>query len=154
MKPWSDYRLLLKGIEEETFTTKADGQIVGLSRKISQALDGFHCEHDQRNAEYATAPQRNYTLLGEEIVEKRRNLRQFLNEIGDFVPVPGAVMANGGYQEFQRSKPDDIYHSHIEAKYGTCVVTAGTHINIGLAHPELRFEFPTSSAPKRHFFWP
>jgi predicted glutamate--cysteine ligase len=43
----------------------------------------------------------------------------------------------GGSDRFWRSDPSNPYHDYIEQTYGTKVVTASVHINIGISDPEL-----------------
>jgi predicted glutamate--cysteine ligase len=47
---------LSKGVEVEMYTGTPQGNIVGLSDRITKDLDGFVREPDNRNVEYTTAP--------------------------------------------------------------------------------------------------
>lgn len=46
-------------------------------------------------------------------------------------------MSLGGSDRFYRSDPNNPYHDYIEQTYGTDVVTASIHINIGIEDPEV-----------------
>jgi predicted glutamate--cysteine ligase len=59
-------------------------------------------------------------------------LRQFLGQLGPYTLLPGSTLALGGSERFDRSDPGNPYHDYIEQTYGTQVVTASIHINIGL----------------------
>ena len=48
-------------------------------------------------------------------------------------------MSLGDSGRFERSDSQNPYHSYIEATYGTRVVTASVHINLGLDNPEQIF---------------
>lgn len=133
---WTGYILLQKGLEEEVYTGTPDGEVVGLSRQVSEALEDFHCEPDARNTEYATVPYRDYSELGKAILRKRRELRDYIRTLGDYTLIPGGVLPISGADQFVRSKPEEPYHSYIEKTYGSHVVTASTHINIGVHDPE------------------
>jgi predicted glutamate--cysteine ligase len=69
-------------------------------------------------------------------VRPRHELRQYLKGLGDYTLVPGSTLALGPVDRFYRSDPSNPYHSYIEQTYGTTVVTASVHINIGLSDPE------------------
>ena len=55
--------VLSKGFEIEMYTGTPSGNIVGLSDKITAALDGFMREPDSRNVEYITDPYYDYEGL-------------------------------------------------------------------------------------------
>jgi len=129
-------RLLNKGIEEEVYTGTRDGTAVGLSHEIAADLQGFVTEPDCRNAEYAMPPARRYEELGHVLLCYRRTLRQYLLSRGDYTLLPGASLARGDTGVFLRSNPKNPYYAYIEENYGTDVVTASTHINIGIEDPE------------------
>lgn len=129
---------LTKGLEIEIYTGKKTGEIVGLSDRIVRDLAGFVREPDSRNVEYTTAPIHSYDRLLCAILKPRRQLRQYLSQLGaDYTLIPGSCLALGGTDTFYRSDPQNPYHTYIEQTYGTQVVTASVHINIGLADPEL-----------------
>ncbi len=51
--------------------------------------------------------------------------------------VPGSTLSLGDSSYFDRSDPGNPYHAYIENTYGTKVVTASIHINIGISDPEV-----------------
>lgn len=123
--------LLCKGFEVEIYTGKPDGTIVGLSDRIVKDLQGFVREPDNRNVEYTTAPLCCYDRLLCALVRPRVQLRQYLKNQGDYTLIPGSTLSLGGSDRFYRSDPQNPYHDYIEKTYGTKVVTASIHINIG-----------------------
>ena len=123
--------LLLKGFEVELFTGRPDGTVVGCSPAAAEALDGFVTEPDHRNLEYITAPHASYQRQLELLLEPRRQLRAWLAERGLTI-LPGSTLSLGDSSRFERSNPDNPYHDYIETTYGTQVVTASVHINLGL----------------------
>ena len=129
--------LLSKGFEVEMYTGTPEGEIVGLSDKIVRALDGFVREPDSRNVEYTTAPFCGYDRLLCALLKPRQALRAYLHTLGDYTLIPGSTMSLGGSDRFYRSDPNNPYHDYIEQTYGTDVVTASIHINIGIENPEV-----------------
>lgn len=129
--------MLSKGFEIEIYTGKPNGEIVGLSDRITANLDGFVREPDSRNVEYTTAPLCSYERLLCDLLAPRLRLRHYLKTLGPYTLIPGGTLALGGSDRFQRSDPGNPYHAYIERTYGTRVVTASVHINIGIADPEL-----------------
>lgn len=129
--------LLSKGFEVEMYTGTPQGDIVGLSDKIVANLDGYMREPDSRNVEYVTAPSMQYEKLLCDLVLPRQRLRKYLQRLGNYTLIPGSTLSLGGSDSFQRSDPENSYHSYIEQTYGTKVVTASIHINIGISEPEL-----------------
>ena len=129
--------LLSKGFEIEMYTGTPEGDVIGLSDKIVHALDGFVREPDSRNVEYTTAPFCNYDRLLCALVKPRQKLRKFLQTLGDYTLIPGSTLSLDKSDRFYRSDPNNPYHSYIEQTYGTKVVTASVHINIGISDPEL-----------------
>ena len=129
--------MLLKGFEIEMYTGTPSGDIVGLSDKIVRSLDGFVWEPDNRNVEYTTAPERNYDQLLCALLRPRLQLRKFIQQLGDYTLIPGSTLSLGGSDHFFRSDPTNPYHAYIEQTYGTKVVTASVHINVGISDPEL-----------------
>ncbi|MEL4893959.1 glutamate--cysteine ligase [Crocosphaera sp. Alani8] len=128
---------LCKGVEVEMYTGTFQGQIEGLSHRIVKDLNGFVREPDSRNVEYTTAPLSCYDRLLCALVRPRQRLRSYLQQIGDYTIVPGSTLSLGDSKKFYRSDPINPYHSYIENSYGTDVVTASIHINIGISDPEL-----------------
>ena len=129
--------LLSKGFEVEMYTGTPTGGIIGLSDRIVANLNGFVREPDSRNVEYATPPLCRYEKLLCELVRPRHELRKYLHTLGNYTLVPGSALALGPTDQFFRSDPANPYHAYIEQTYGTKVVTASIHINIGIADPEL-----------------
>lgn len=129
--------LLSKGFEIEMYTGTPSGDVVGLSDRIVADLNGFVREPDSRNVEYTTPPLCQYEKLLCELVRPRHELRQYLRGLGNYTLVPGSTLALGDADRFYRSDPSNPYHAYIEQTYGTTVVTASVHINIGISDPEL-----------------
>ncbi|MBW4558921.1 MAG: glutamate--cysteine ligase [Trichormus sp. ATA11-4-KO1] len=129
--------VLLKGFEIEMYTGTPQGEIVGLSDKIVESLDGFVREPDSRNVEYTTQPLSDYENLLCALLRPRRALRSYLQSLGNYTLIPGSTLSLGGSDRFFRSNPDNPYHDFIENTYGTKVVTASVHINIGISDPEI-----------------
>ena len=127
--------LMLKGFEVELYTGLADGTVVGCSAEAAAALDGFVTEPDCRNLEYTTAPAASYREQLELLLEPRRRLRHWLQG-RSLTLLPGSTLSTGDSHRFERSDPDNPYHGYIEATYGTRVVTASVHINLGLTDME------------------
>jgi predicted glutamate--cysteine ligase len=127
--------LLLKGFEVELYTGRADGTVVGCSAEVAAALEGFVTEPDHRNLEYITAPETNYGRLLTLLLEPRQRLRQWLAQRG-LTLLPGSTLSLGDSGHFERSDPQNPYHDYIEHTYGTRVVTASVHINLGLEEME------------------
>jgi predicted glutamate--cysteine ligase len=129
--------VLLKGFEIEMYTGTPSGDIVGLSDKIVGSLDGFVREPDSRNVEYITPPLQNYEQLLCALLRPRLELRNFIKQLGDYTLIPGSTLSLGGGDRFFRSDPTNPYHDYIEQTYGTKVVTASVHINVGISDPEV-----------------
>jgi predicted glutamate--cysteine ligase len=128
--------VLLKGFEIEMYTGTPQGEIVGLSDKIVASLDGFVREPDSRNVEYITQPLSNYENLLCALLRPRRKLRTYLQNLGNYTLIPGSTLSLGDSDRFFRSDPANPYHEYIQNTYGTKVVTASVHINIGISDPE------------------
>ena len=118
------------------YTGTPAGDIVGFSDRIVADLAGFVREPDSRNVEYTTAPRYRYERLLCDLVQPRRDLRAYLQQLGDYTIIPGSTLALGGSDRFFRSDPGNPYHAYIEQTYGTTVVTASIHINVGISDPE------------------
>jgi predicted glutamate--cysteine ligase len=123
--------LLLKGFEVEMYTGRPDGTVVGCSAEAAAALAGFVTEPDHRNLEYITPPDASYAHQLELLLEPRQRLRSWLAPRG-LTLLPGSTLSTGDSRRFERSDPQNPYHGYIEATYGTRVVTASVHINLGL----------------------
>ena len=130
--------LLLKGFEVELYTGRPDGTVVGCSAEVAAALEGFVTEPDCRNLEYITPPAASYAIQLELLLEPRRRLRPWLAQRG-LTLLPGSTLSTGDSQRFERSNPENPYHAYIESTYGTRVVTASVHINLGLTDPDQLF---------------
>jgi predicted glutamate--cysteine ligase len=124
--------LLLKGFEVELYTGRADGSVVGCSAEAAAALEGFVTEPDHRNLEYITPPDASYSRQLQLLLEPRQRLRHWLAG-RQLTLLPGSTLSLGDSQRFERSDPNNPYHGYIEASYGTKVVTASVHINLGLS---------------------
>ncbi|WP_013322717.1 glutamate--cysteine ligase [Gloeothece verrucosa] len=129
--------LLSKGFEIEMYTGTPFGDVIGLSDQIVRDLDGFVREPDTRNVEYTTAPICNYDRLLCATLKPRIHLRQYLKQLGNYTLIPGSTLSLGHSDHFYRSDPNNPYHTYIEQTYGTKVVTASIHINIGISDPEI-----------------
>jgi len=130
--------LLLKGFEVELYTGRPDGTVVGCSAEVAAALEGFVTEPDCRNLEYITPPAASYATQLDLLLEPRRRLRPWLAQCG-LTLLPGSTLSTGDSQRFERSNPENPYHAYIESTYGTRVVTASVHINLGLTDPDQLF---------------
>lgn len=129
--------LLSKGFEVEMYAGTPQGEIVGLSDRIVADLEGFTREPDSRNVEYTTPPLSSYDKLLCALLRPRQKLRGYLKKLGGYTLIPGSTLSLAGSDRFYRSDPNNPYHSFIEQTYGTKVVTASIHINIGINNPEL-----------------
>ena len=72
---------LYKGFEVELFTGTFDSH-VGVSADIEKNFSDFVKEPDNRNVEYITTPEKDYTLLREKLITPRKKLRQWLSNKG------------------------------------------------------------------------
>ena len=130
--------LLSKGFEIEMYTGTPTGEVVGLSDQIVGSLNGqFAREPDSRNVEYITSPSPQYDQQLCELLRPRLRLREFLKRLGNYTLIPGSTLSLGGSDRFYRSDPNNYYHDFIEKSYGTKVVTASVHINVGIEDPEI-----------------
>lgn len=130
--------LLLKGFEVEMYTGRPDGQVVGCAAQAARALEGFVTEPDNRNLEYTTPPEASYRRQLELLLEPRRRLRAWLQPRG-LTLLPGSTLSLGDSHRFERSDPTNPYHDAIERTYGSSVVTASVHINLGITALEPLF---------------
>ncbi len=121
----------------ELFTGRPDGTVVGCSAEVARTFPDFVTEPDRRNLEYTTPPEACYARQRQLLLEPRRRLRPWLRE-RQLTLLPGSTLSLGDSSRFERSDPSNPYHGYIEATYGTRVVTASVHINLGYsAMPEL-----------------
>ena len=119
------------------YTGTPKGDVVGLSDKIVENLEGcFVREPDSRNVEYTTAPYTSYARLLCALLKPRQRLRSYISSLGDYTIIPGSTLSLGDSSRFFRSDPQNPYHDYIENTYGTDVVTASIHINVGISDPE------------------
>lgn len=123
--------LLTKGFEVEMFTGRPDGTVVGCAAEATRALEGFVTEPDNRNLEYITPPDADYQRQLGFLLAPRQRLRSWLAQ-RDLTLLPGSTLSLGDSTRFERSNPSNPYHGDIERMYGTRVVTASVHINLGL----------------------
>ncbi len=99
-------------------------------------MEGFHTEPDNRNTEFATDPHRDYETLCAEFMTYRLKLREFIRTVGDYTLIPGAALSLGDSSTFHFSDPANPYYRYIKETYGTNVVTASTHISVGVEDAE------------------
>jgi predicted glutamate--cysteine ligase len=78
----------------------------------------------------------NYDRLLCATLKPRLALRRYLRRLGDYTLIPGSTLSLGDSQHFYRSDPQNPYHDYIEQTYGTNVVTASIHINVGISDYE------------------
>ena len=131
-----DSRLLLKGLEEEVYTGTVAADALPLSHRIAADLRGFVTEPDSRNVEYTTAPYRSYQVLLDRLMAQRCRLRRYLNDIGNYTLIPGSTLSLVESDEFIIANPNNPYYRFIRDTYGITVVTASTHINVGIPDPD------------------
>ncbi len=130
--------MLLKGFEVELFTGTYAGQNVGVASAITEDLPDFVKEPDQRNLEYITVPDQRYAVLKHALLLPRQKLRRWL-DCQKLTILPGSTLSLGNTKIFERSDLENSYHSFIEKNYGTNVVTASIHINLGIENLSLLF---------------
>ena len=130
--------MLLKGFEVELFTGTFAGANVGVASAITQDLSDFVKEPDQRNLEYITVPDTRYSVLKHALLLPRQKLRKWLDS-KKLTILPGSTLSLGNTKIFERSDLENSYHSFIEKNYGTNVVTASIHINLGIENLALLF---------------
>ncbi len=130
--------MLLKGFEVELFTGTFAGANVGVASAITEDLSDFVKEPDQRNLEYITLPDKRYDVLKHALLLPRQKLRKWL-ECRKLTILPGSTLSLGNTKIFERSDSTNVYHSFIEKNYGTNVVTASIHINLGIENLSLLF---------------
>ena len=130
--------MLLKGFEVELFTGTYAGENVGVASAITEELSEFVKEPDQRNLEYITVPDQRYAVLKHALLLPRQKLRKWL-DFQKLTILPGSTLSLGNTKIFERSDLENSYHSFIEKNYGTNVVTASIHINLGIENLSLLF---------------
>ncbi|MBW3042797.1 glutamate--cysteine ligase [Prochlorococcus marinus] len=130
--------MLLKGFEVELFTGTFAGTNVGVASSVTKDLLDFVKEPDQRNIEYITVPDKRYAVLKHALLLPRQKLRKWL-DLKKLTILPGSTLSLGNTKIFERSDSKNLYHSFIEKNYGTKVVTASIHINLGIENLSLLF---------------
>ena len=130
--------MLLKGFEVELFTGTFSGKNVGVASAVVEDLLDFVKEPDQRNIEYITIPDKRYSVLKPALLLPRQRLRKWLDS-KQLTILPGSTLSLGNTKNFERSDTENSYHSFIEKNYGTNVVTASIHINLGIENLSLLF---------------
>ena len=121
---------LYKGFEVELFTGTLNSHI-GVSDEIEQIFPDFVKEPDNRNVEYITKPEKDYTFLYEKLITPRKKLRQWLNK-KELTIIPSSTLCFKHDIQFQRSDIDNVYHQFIQDNYGISIATSSVHINIGI----------------------
>lgn len=134
--PDHEHALLRKGLEEEVYTGTLDAEAIPLSHRIAGDLPGFVTEPDSRNVEYITDPYRSYQVLLNSLMAKRCQLRHYLGRLGNYTLIPGSTLSLEESDDFIISNPNNPYYKFIRDTYGITVVTASTHINVGIPDPE------------------
>ncbi len=125
---------LTKGLEEEIYTGDKQGTVHGLSGALCDRFPGhYDTEPDARNVEYRSAVHRCYAALASDILERRHRLRRDLASLGNYTLVPGATLSLADPDIFMISRPDNAYYQWIRDRYGSRVVTASVHINVGIS---------------------
>ena len=130
--------MLLKGFEVELFTGTFAGKNLGVASSITEELSDFVKEPDQRNLEYITVPDQRYAVLKHALLLPRLKLRKWLDN-KKLTILPGSTLSLGDTNNFERSDLQNSYHTFIEKNYGTKVVTASIHINLGIEDLSLLF---------------
>lgn len=131
---------LLKGIEIELFAGKETGEVLPLSDKLKKRFPNFTQEPDKRNFEYRTTPTLSYETLLHEIIYPRIKVRNFLDDTGNLVLIPGSTISLPFDKKFYFSKENDPYYEFICKAYGTRILTTSIHINIGIDDYETLFK--------------
>lgn len=140
-----------KGVETEIIVGDPDGRARGLSPGVADRFDDFDVEPDARNVEHVTEVHSSLAALRADLLEARQRLRRWLAQAHGATLHPGATLSLGDEGRFLRSKPSDPYHSYIERTYGTRVVTASLHVNLG--PPELKGRGEPLTADQGHRFF-
>ena len=121
---------LYKGFEVELFTGSFDSHI-GISAEIEKKFPDFVKEPDNRNVEYITTPEKDYSFLYEKLITPRKKLRQWLNK-KELTMIPSSTLCFKHDIQFQRSDIDNAYHQFIQDNYGISIATSSVHINLGI----------------------
>jgi predicted glutamate--cysteine ligase len=121
---------LYKGFEVELFTGSFDTHI-GISAEVAKIFSNFVKEPDNRNVEYITTPEKDYSYLYEKLITPRKDLRQWLKTKGLTI-IPSSTLCFKHDTQFQRSEIENVYHQFIQDNYGISIATSSVHINIGI----------------------
>jgi len=121
---------LYKGFEVELFTGSFNSHI-GVSPDIEKIFSNFVKEPDNRNVEYITTPEKDYSFLYEKLITPRKKLRRWLNK-KELTIIPSSTLCFEHDIQFQRSDINNLYHQFIQDNYGTAIATSSVHINIGI----------------------
>ncbi len=121
---------LYKGFEVELFTGSLNSHI-GVSAEIEKKFLDFVKEPDNRNIEYITTPEKDYSLLFEKLITPRKKLRRWLKK-KELTIIPSSTLCFKHDIQVQRSDIDNVYHQFIQDNYGTSIATSSVHINIGI----------------------
>ena len=121
---------LYKGFEVELFTGSLNSHI-GISAEIEKKFPDFVKEPDNRNVEYITTPEKDYSFLYEKLITPRKKLRRWLNK-KELTIIPSSTLCFKHDIQFQRSDINNVYHQFIEDNYGTSIATSSVHINVGI----------------------
>lgn len=121
---------LYKGFEVELFTGSLNSHI-GVSADIEKKFPDFVKEPDNRNVEYITIPEKDYSFLYEKLITPRKKLRRWLNK-KELTIIPSSTLCFKHDIQFQRSDINNDYHQFIEDNYGTSIATSSVHINLGI----------------------
>jgi len=128
---------LLKGFEVELFTGTLNSH-VGVSNEIEELFSDFVKEPDNRNVEYITAPDTNYSILYKSLLDPRIKLRKWL-EKKNLTIIPSSTLCFAHDKNFCRSDLKNNYHKFIESNYGIAIATSSVHINMGIDNLEKLF---------------
>ena len=125
-----DNGIFYKGFEVELFTGSYDSHI-GVSDTIEKTFSNFVKEPDNRNVEYITPPEKDYKVNYKNILNPRKNLRQWLKK-RDLTIIPSSTLCFKHKNQFQHSDKSNVYHQFIQDKYGISIATSSVHINLGI----------------------
>ena len=128
---------LYKGFEVELFTGSLNSHI-GVSAEIEKKFPDFVKEPDNRNVEYITTPEKDYSFLYEKLINPRKKLRQWLNK-KELTIIPSSTLCFKHDLQFQRSDIENVYHQFIQDNYGISIATSSVHINIGIENLDKLF---------------
>ena len=121
---------LNKGFEIELFTGTFTSHI-GVSSQIEKKFSNFVNEPDNRNVEYITQPSKDYKILYYSLLQPRKDLRRWLEEL-NLTIIPSSTLCFPHQHKFQRSDQSNNYHKFIESNYGLSIATSSVHINLGI----------------------